>query len=157
MTDDIDSIDGYLRDFRVFDEEAQMERNGLRLDLTASDIANARTSAVVNVLSNAGRSATVSSRAPRNEKQRKLMPSQEMGLQTEHVLEIAVVSHMINNPKFVAKIEAALGPNNMSLNNFNPITTLAQLASTLKQNPNLVGKVPKWFNDLKGAFFQGSE
>lgn len=87
----------------------------------------------------------------------KLTPSQEMGLQTEHVLEISIVSHMINNPTFEAKIEAALGPNNMSLNNFTPKATLAQLASTLKQGPNLVGKVPKWFNDLKGGFFQGSE
>ena len=85
------------------------------------------------------------------------MPSQEMSLQTEHVLEISIVAHMINNPTFEAKIEEALGPNNMSLNNFTPKETLAQLASTLKQNPNLVGKVPKWFNDIKGGFFQGSE
>jgi hypothetical protein len=77
----------------------------------------------------------------------------EMVLQTEHVLEISIVAHMINNPTFEAKIEA-LGPNNMSLP---PRRPLAQLASTLKQNPNLVGKIPKWFNDVKGGFFQGSE
>ncbi|KDR74297.1 hypothetical protein GALMADRAFT_250092 [Galerina marginata CBS 339.88] len=137
VTDDIDSIDGYLRDYRIFDNEAQMARNALRLDLTAADRANARTSAVVTALSSAGRSAT------------------EMGPQTEHVLEISIVAHMINSPTFVQNVNEDLGPNYMALNNFTPIETLAQLASALKQNPNLVGRVPKWFNDLKGRFFQG--
>lgn len=70
VTDDIDSIDGYLRDYRIFDDEAQMARNALRMDLTASDISNARTSVVVTGLSSAGRSSNVNSKASRNEQRK---------------------------------------------------------------------------------------
>ena len=60
-TDDIDSIDGYLRDYRVYTDEAQVARNSLRMDLTEGDRKNAMFSQVASELPTAGLTSSVNS------------------------------------------------------------------------------------------------
>ncbi|KAG5650098.1 hypothetical protein H0H81_000787 [Sphagnurus paluster] len=151
-TGDIDDINGYLRDARMFNEQAQMARNGLRLDLTRADTKNAPSSAVVQEFLQREKALEEEYKTDVPETERVL---KKYVFETEHVLEVSVVAHMINNQKFKAAVENHLGRHYMETGSFSAMDTLAALAVTLKQQQNLVGKVPDDFNGHKGRFFQG--
>ncbi|KAF8888437.1 hypothetical protein CPB84DRAFT_1964179 [Gymnopilus junonius] len=74
--------------------------------------------------------------------------------QIEHVLEVSVVAHMINDPKFVEKVTKIYTKYNMK---FDPLSLLAELAETLKEKENLVRDIPQEFNLHKAQFFMGHE
>jgi len=76
-----------------------------------------------------------------------------LSLQTEHVLEISLVSHLITHDQFLEKVNMELGPNYETEGGFTALQTYTALGVELKKPENLVGEVPKWFNDLKGSFF----
>ncbi|KAF8877576.1 hypothetical protein CPB84DRAFT_1852624 [Gymnopilus junonius] len=127
----INDPNGYLREDREHDSQAEVARNGLRLSFKAEDKIGLRSSEVLATF------------AFGNTKP-----------QIEHVLEVSVVAHMINDPKFVEKVTKIYTKYNMK---FDPLSLLAELAETLKEKENLVRDIPQEFNLHKAQFFMGHE
>ncbi|KDR79560.1 hypothetical protein GALMADRAFT_137361 [Galerina marginata CBS 339.88] len=132
----IDGCNGYLRDARVFNSQAATTRRALRIDLGNPDKRKAGVSEFISGLNPKGKT------------------EQQLELHIEHVLEIAVVAHMINNSRFLKRARRKLGEK-LPAGGFD-LATMAKLAEILKESPNLVQSVPKWFNDMKRNFFQGN-
>ena len=108
-SNDIDSVNGYLRDARFHSLEQQTLAAMLRLKLDASDKQNAAESDFIKIIP----------------KPTKDPGKKGMRPQFEHVLEVSVMSHMLDNQRFKNLAREKLGQHYLSTNNFTPIETLA--------------------------------
>ncbi|PPQ65527.1 hypothetical protein CVT26_000484 [Gymnopilus dilepis] len=146
----IDDVSGYMRDGRVYNNISQTARNALRLGLKAEDKVGLESSNIPAMFygTDGQKDASIISTDYLFPSSLTLLAHRD--IQIEHVLEVAVVAHMIDNIKFVEEAQKRGLQDSLTLE------TLADLAETLKEKENLVKDVVQSFNSAKEQFFVGN-